>query len=83
GLRLAEQNRPDLYVLEVGLIDGSGFDLLKQVRSWTPAAPVVICSADVRETTRQQASAAGVSAFFAKPVNLDALAAEVSRLLSH
>ncbi|MBD2258158.1 response regulator [Pseudanabaena sp. FACHB-2040] len=81
GVQVALSSLPDLYLLDVYLPDGTGFDLVKRIRTLTPVAPVIICSADVRETTRQQATAVGVQAFMAKPVNLDVLTETVARLL--
>lgn len=83
GVQSAQRNPPDLYLLDVSLADGTGFDLLTQVRAFTPTVPVVICSADVRDSTRQWATTLGVQAFLAKPVNLDILAATIERLLAN
>ena len=81
GVRLADRNPPDLYVLDVSLKDGTGFDLLAKIRAASPNTPVIICSADVRETTQERAVAAGAQAFVTKPVNLDDLTETIAQLL--
>ncbi|HEY9761430.1 MAG TPA: response regulator [Trichocoleus sp.] len=82
GVRLAKNKPPDLYLLDVSLQDGTAFDLLGKVRTFSPDTPVIICSADVRDSTQQSAIAAGVQAFLSKPVNLDVLVEKVDQLLS-
>jgi CheY-like chemotaxis protein len=81
AVQFAVSSLPNLYLLEVHLPDGIGFDLIEQIKTLTPAAPIIICSADVRDATRQRAKSIGVQAFVAKPVNLDMLLATVAQLL--
>lgn len=81
GLDLAQRSPPDLYLFDVALRDGTGFDLLEKVRVFSPKTPVIICSADVRDSTQQSAIAAGVQVFLSKPVNIDMLTDKVAQLL--
>lgn len=65
--------RPSLVLLDVGLPDGSGLDVLRRIRGLTPDAHVVIVTAAHELEWRQEALAAGATAFAFKPVEVTAL----------
>ncbi|MEX1278760.1 MAG: response regulator, partial [Chloroflexota bacterium] len=44
GIQLVRQLRPDLVILDVGLPDGSGLDLLRRIRAESPV-PIVMLTA--------------------------------------
>jgi PAS domain S-box-containing protein len=59
AMRMARQGPYDLVILDLGLPDGSGLDLLPLLRGQTPPVPVVVFSAhEVREETAQHVAAA-------------------------
>jgi CheY-like chemotaxis protein len=62
--------RPDLVLLDIGLPDGSGLDLARELKHGTPAAspPIVALSARVLAADREAAAKAGCDAFLAKPL---------------
>jgi two-component system KDP operon response regulator KdpE len=51
GLLEAGARKPDLLILDLGLPDGNGIDLIRDLRGWSDV-PVLILSAVRRRTTR-------------------------------
>lgn len=58
--------RPDLVIIDLGLPDGSGLDLIEQVRAQDLA--VLAISGTVNDETRAAALAAGAGGFMPKPI---------------
>jgi len=71
----------DLYVLDKRLPDGSGTDLCRMLNAFKPGVPCIFYSGDAYELHRQEAFAAGASAYVSKP-DVDALIQTVHRLMS-
>ncbi|MDZ8052788.1 MAG: response regulator [Aulosira sp. ZfuCHP01] len=46
-----------------------------------PSIPLIICSADARSSTRQQAMQADAQAFFIKPIDFDLLVEAIAQLI--
>jgi CheY-like chemotaxis protein len=67
--RLIATETPDLVVMDVRLPDGSGLDLVRDLRQsgGLPRAKVIIASASVLPAERDEALAAGADLFLAKP----------------
>lgn len=80
--QLASQ-RFDLLVLDVGLPDGSGLDLLRELRNAaaTAALPVLMLSAHGEEIDRVLGLELGADDYLAKPFSPRELAARVKALL--
>jgi two-component system catabolic regulation response regulator CreB len=79
--RLARGPRPDLVVLDLGLPDGNGLTLCREVKAEHPALPVMVLTAYTHEETREAASQAGADRFVEKPFDPDDLRATVDQLL--
>ena len=75
--------RFDLLVLDVGLPDGSGLDLLRDVRNTAPTAalPVLMLSAHGEEIDRVLGLELGADDYLTKPFSPRELAARVKALL--
>jgi two-component system KDP operon response regulator KdpE len=58
--------RPDAMVLDLGLPDGDGVDLIKEVRGWS-SLPIVVLSARSRERDKIEALDAGADDYLVKP----------------
>jgi signal transduction histidine kinase/CheY-like chemotaxis protein len=71
ALKMAQEFRPDIAVLDIGLPDMDGFDLARALRA-DPAGPrlIVALTGYGRKQDMQAARAAGFDAFFVKPVDL-------------
>ena len=78
-----QRSRFDLLVLDVGLPDGSGLDLLRDVRSAAPTAalPVLMLSAHGEEIDRVLGLELGADDYLTKPFSPRELAARVKALL--
>ena len=77
-----QRARFDLLVLDVGLPDGSGLDLLRDVRNAPPTAalPVLMLSAHGEEIDRVLGLELGADDYLAKPFDLDELTARIEAL---
>lgn len=67
----------DAIVLDLGLPDGSGIDLLKRARRRRIATPVLIATARDRVADRIAGLDAGADDYMVKPIDLDELAARL------
>jgi len=67
----------DAVVLDLGLPDGSGLDLLKRARQRRLATPVLIATARDRVADRIAGLDAGADDYMVKPIDLDELAARL------
>jgi CheY-like chemotaxis protein len=78
---LAHGPRPDLVTCDVGLPDGDGLALCREVKARHPDVPVVVITASPLARVRREALACGADAFVPKPFDPDDLHATVERLL--
>ena len=72
----AGTRRPDLVVLDLGLPDGDGVDLIRQLRTWSDV-PVVVLSARTDEPDKVEALDAGADDYLVKPFGAAELLARV------
>ncbi len=72
GLELAQRQRPDLILLDLGLADISGADVLKRLRTdaTTATIPVVVLSADATNSQVRRLLAAGAASYLTKPLDV-------------
>ena len=80
GLIEAGQSKPDLIILDLGLPDGDGLSLIRDLRSWSDA-PVLILSARMQESEKIAALDAGADDYLSKPFNVGELRARVRAML--
>jgi two-component system response regulator QseB len=71
----------DLMLLDLGLPDGSGLDLLRSLRSVNDKLPVIILTAWDAVSDRIEGLDAGSDDYIVKPFDLDELAARIRALL--
>ncbi|MCE2880918.1 MAG: response regulator [Planctomycetaceae bacterium] len=69
GLLSAQESRPDAIVLDVRMPDMDGFEVHARLKQnpHLSAIPVVFLSANVQDSARHSALAAGASAYLTKP----------------
>jgi two-component system KDP operon response regulator KdpE len=80
--RLATETRPSAVLLDLGMPDGDGLDLLKQLRQWSNA-PVIVLSARDREDDKVLALDAGADDYLTKPFGTSELLARIRVALRH
>lgn len=76
GLIEAASRRPDLMVLDLGLPDGDGVTLIRDLRQWS-TAPVIVLSARTGEDDKIAALDAGADDYLVKPFGAGELSARV------
>ena len=76
GLTEAGTRKPDLLVLDLGLPDGNGLDLIRDVRGWS-AVPIIVLSARSDEADKIAALDAGADDYLTKPFGVGELLARV------
>ena len=82
GLREASSRSPDVIVLDLGLPDLDGLDVVRRLREWS-AVPVVVLSARGRERDKIDALDAGADDYVTKPFAVGELLARVRVALRH
>jgi two-component system, OmpR family, KDP operon response regulator KdpE len=80
GLAVAANHKPDLVLLDLGLPDQSGHEVLKQLREWF-AHPVIILSVQSGEEDIVQALDNGANDYLVKPYRTGELMARIRSLL--
>jgi len=80
GLIEAGTRKPDLVILDLGLPDGDGIDLIADLRAWSPV-PVIVLSARTDEEQKIRALDAGADDYLTKPFGVGELLARVRAML--
>jgi two-component system KDP operon response regulator KdpE len=80
--RLATESRPAAVLLDLGMPDGDGLELLRQLREWS-SAPVIVLSARDREDDKVLALDAGADDYLTKPFGTSELLARIRVALRH
>jgi two-component system KDP operon response regulator KdpE len=73
---------PDVVLLDLGLPDRDGLDVLVELRGWS-AVPVIVLSARQREPDKVAALDAGADDYLSKPFGTDELLARMRVALRH
>jgi two-component system KDP operon response regulator KdpE len=80
GLLAAGTGKPDLLILDLGLPDGNGINLIHDLRGWSDI-PILILSARSQEDDKIDALDAGADDYLTKPFSVGELRARVRALL--
>ena len=82
GVRQAAAYTPELVILDLGLPDLDGIEVVRRIREWT-TTPIVIVSASGQEERKVQALDAGADDYVTKPFGAAELMARVRVALRH
>jgi two-component system KDP operon response regulator KdpE len=82
ALAQAAARRPDLVLLDLGLPDGDGLDVTRQIREWS-RMPIIVLSARGREDDKVAALDAGADDYLTKPFGVGELLARMRVALRH
>ncbi|WP_030876979.1 response regulator [Streptomyces sp. NRRL S-1868] len=76
ALRLAADRHPDAVVLDLGLPDMDGVDVIRGIRGWT-RVPILVLSARQTSDEKVEALDAGADDYVTKPFGMDELLARL------
>ncbi|MCL4235753.1 MAG: response regulator [Deltaproteobacteria bacterium] len=82
GVRLAASHNPDLVILDLGLPDGDGVDVLRRIREWS-RVPVIVLTARGRDEDKVTTLDAGADDYLTKPFSVPELLARIRVALRH
>ena len=77
GLIEAATRRPDLLILDLGLPDGDGCDVIADIRTWS-SLPILVLSARSDEQDKIKALNLGADDYLVKPFSMGELIARVN-----
>ena len=66
GMRAARTHKPDLIILDLGLPDRDGMEVIRAVRTWSQV-PIIVLSARTEEADKVAALEAGADDYVTKP----------------
>ena len=76
GLALVASHRPEIVLLDLGLPDLDGLQVIKQLREWT-SVPIIVISARGKERDKVAALDAGADDYLTKPFGVGELMARI------
>ena len=82
GLVEAATRKPDVVILDLGLPDLDGAEVIRRLREWSPV-PIVVLSARTREQDKVAALDAGADDYLTKPFGVGELMARLRAALRH
>lgn len=82
GMHLAASICPDIILLDLGLPDLDGMDVIKQLRAWS-AVPIIVISARTNEHEKAKALDCGADDYITKPFGTVELLARIRTSLRH
>jgi two-component system KDP operon response regulator KdpE len=82
GLSLLRHERPDVLVLDLGLPDIDGLELIRQIRAESPV-PIVVLSSRDDEKGKVEALDLGADDYVTKPFGMEELVARLRAALRH
>lgn len=82
GLQAAETRQPDLIILDLGLPDMDGLEIVRRLREWS-LVPILVLSARGQEVDKVAALDAGADDYISKPFGLSELLARIRVSLRH
>lgn len=82
GLESIRSQCPDIILLDLGLPDTNGFDIIREVRTWT-STPIIVISARTAEQEKVAALDLGADDYITKPFGTSELLARIRASLRH
>lgn len=82
AVMMLTSHNPEMVLLDLGLPDGDGIDLTKQLREWS-RVPIIVLSARGREDDKVAALDAGADDYLTKPFGVNELLARMRVALRH
>ena len=85
GSKRVVVERPDLLILDLMMPHMSGFDVCRMIRATAgfESLPIMILTARIQETDREEAFASGATDYMTKPITSRQLTARVQHLIDN
>ena len=83
ALKVLEQHKPDLILMDINMPEVDGFTLTKKIKSnpdWT-GIPIIALTANVMKGDRERTLEAGCDGYIQKPIDVDALPRQIAAFL--
>ena len=78
----AGMHKPDLAIVDLGLPDFDGLQVIRHIREWSPM-PIIVLSARIHERSKIDALDSGADDYITKPFGVGELLARVRAALRH
>ena len=82
AIKRVAADSPDIVLLDLGLPDGDGKDVIRRTREWSDV-PIIVLSARERETEKIESLDLGADDYVNKPFNVGELMARMRTALRH
>jgi CheY-like chemotaxis protein len=81
GVNMAQQNNPDLILMDISLPVMDGYEATRRIRTTMTATPIIGLSAHAMSGDAEKAKAAGCNDYLTKPINEDLLMEKLNQYL--
>lgn len=78
----AGTHKPDMAIIDLGLPDLDGVEVIRQIRTWSPM-PIIVLSARIQEQAKIQALDAGADDYITKPFAIGEMLARLRVAMRH
>jgi len=84
GLQRAEENPPDLILMDINLPDLDGYEVTSRIKMVPRLAhiPIIAMTANVMQGDKEKSLAAGCDGYIQKPIDIDLLPEQVAKFLA-
>jgi len=82
GIELIKLQRPHLIILDLGLPDREGLDILKEIRTWSKV-PIIVLTVRDEEAAKVCLLESGADDYMTKPFSVPELIARIKNSLRH
>ena len=82
AIAMTASHNPDIILLDLGLPDIDGLEVIKRIREWSHI-PIIVISARGKDTEKVDGLDAGADDYLAKPLSVEELAARLRVAIRH
>ena len=82
AMAMAASHNPDIILLDLGLPDMDGLEIIKRLREWSHT-PIIVISARGKDTEKVAGLDAGADDYLAKPFSVEELSARMRVAIRH